>query len=179
MEANALSAVSPQVKMIDRRIGEVVDDRIFRENVLKDYCLSDLQFATILEQIVDLYKPFDPLWQLLPELRKTYRIGIINNGTWLTYPRFNAKYGIDQTFDIFLSSALEGVGKPNLQIYLRACEKLYVSPDRCLFLDDDKNNVSGAIQAGMRGIWWETHQTGFQEFIEWIAANGSQNSLRR
>ena len=179
MEVNASAVVSHQVEMVDHQIGEVIDDHRFRERILNDYCLSEMQFETILEQIVERYQPFDPLWRILPDLRKSYSVGIINNGTWLTYPRFNAKYGIEHRFDIFVSSALEGVRKPNHQIYLRACEKLYISPDQCLFLDDSKDNVSSAVKIGMQGIWWETHQTGFQEFIEWIAANRSNSPLKR
>jgi hypothetical protein len=101
MEVKASAVVSHQVEMIDHQIGEVIDDHRFRERILNDYCLSEMQFETILEQIVERYQPFDPLWRILPDLRKSYSVGIINNGTWLTYPRFNAKYGIEHRFDIF------------------------------------------------------------------------------
>lgn len=179
LEFNTSSMVSPQVDLIDQRIGEVIDDRQFRESVLKDYCLSETQFNTILEQVVDRYKPFDPLWQILPDLRNIYGLGIINNGTWLTYPRFNAKYCIDQQFDSFISSAVEGVRKPDPQIYLRACEKLHVFPNQCLFIDDNMENISGAIQVGMHGMWWETPQSGIQQFIPWIASNDGNSSIKR
>jgi putative hydrolase of the HAD superfamily len=165
-------AVSQQVELVDRRIGEVIDDSMFRDSILQTFCLSNVQFESILEQVVDRYKPFEPLWQMLPCLRGMYRLGVINNGTWLTYPRYNAKYRIDQQFDVFVSSAVEGVRKPDPQIYLRACEKLRVSPDQCIFLDDSKANVSGAINAGMQGMWWKTHQTGFRKFRSWLAAHG-------
>jgi putative hydrolase of the HAD superfamily len=176
LELNKSCVVSPQVEMIDRQIGKVIDDRQFRESVIKDYGLSEMQFDTVLEQVVDRYQPFEPLWNLLPELRKKYSLGIINNGTWLTYPRFNARYGIDQRFDSFISSAVEGVRKPDSRIFLRACEKLHASPNQCLFLDDSQENVSGANQAGMHGMWWETHPSGIEAFISWMASTDGKGS---
>lgn len=172
LEPDPTVAVSQQIELIDRRIGEVVDDSVFRESTLQAFSLSDVQFESVLEQVVGRYKPFEPLWEMLPGLRGRYRLGVINNGTWLTYPLFNAKYRIDQQFDIFVSSAVEGVRKPDPQIYWRACEKLRVSPVHCVFLDDRKANITGAINVGMQGIWWETHQTGIQEFRRWLATNG-------
>jgi HAD superfamily hydrolase (TIGR01509 family) len=168
MQVDPFITVSDSGKQIDQRIGAVVDDRTFRESALNDFGLSEQQFEAVLDQIGDRYKPFDPLWQMLPELRKTYRIGIINNGTWLTYPRFNARYALDQRFDLFVSSAVEGVRKPHPQIYLRACEKMHVLPAQCLFLDDSQENVSAAVQVGMQGIWWETHPIGLQQFNQWL-----------
>jgi HAD superfamily hydrolase (TIGR01509 family) len=168
MQVDSSLAVSDPVKQIDQRIGAVVDDRTFLESVLNDFDLSEQQFEAVLDQIVERYKPFDPLWQMLPDLHKTYRIGIINNGTWLTFPRFNARYALDLRFDLFVSSAVEGVRKPHPQIYQRACEKLHVLPAQCLFMDDSQENVSAAVQVGMQGIWWETHPTGFEQFHQWL-----------
>lgn len=178
LEPDPTVTVSQQVELIDRRIGEVVNDGVFRKSILQDFCFSDMQFESVLEQVVGQYKPFGPFWQMLPGLRGRYQLGVINNGTWLTFPLFNERYRIDQQFDIFVSSAVEGVRKPDPQIYWRACEKLLVSPAQCVFLDDSEANVSGAIDVGMRGIWWETHQAGFQEFRRWLAANGSAVARR-
>lgn len=176
MKLNPSTGVSPQVEWIDRHIGKVVDDHQFRESVLKQYSFSDQQFEALLDQVVDRYEPFDSLWQMLPALRQRYHLGVINNGTWLTFPRFNAKYGIDRQFDIFISSALAGVRKPDPQIYLLACEKLHVLPGQCLFMDDNQDNVSAAIQLGMQGIWWETHEIGIQSFQTWVNANNCVRS---
>jgi HAD superfamily hydrolase (TIGR01509 family) len=173
LEPDPAAVVSPLVEAIDRRIGAVVDDRQFREGVLNDFSLSEPQLETVLDQVVARYKPFEPLWQLLPGLRSKFRLGIINNGTWLTYPRFNARFGLDRQFDGFVSSAVEGVRKPDPRIYLRACENLHILPGQCLFLDDNKANVAGAVQAGMQGQWWPSHLVGFQAFLAWLTtANG-------
>ncbi|MEW6232039.1 MAG: HAD family hydrolase [Chloroflexota bacterium] len=121
------------VDAVDALAGQVVDDHQFTETVLNDYRLPEPMFYYILTKIVDKYTPFHPLWNLLPELRRRYKLAIINNGTSLTLPLFNAKFGINDKFDAFVSSAVEGTRKPDTQIYLRACERLRVPPERCLF----------------------------------------------
>jgi hypothetical protein len=106
---------------IDCQIGAVTNDAVFKERILREYHLLDNEFNNILDAIVDKYEPYVPLWESLPGIRKNYKLGIINNGTHLTYPLFEEKYHLSQQFDIFLSSAVEGVCKPDRSIYLRAC----------------------------------------------------------
>jgi epoxide hydrolase-like predicted phosphatase len=154
---------------IDQRIGAVTNDDTFRAQVMAEFHLSELQFQTVLQSIAEKYVKFEPLWEQLPRLKEKYKLGIINNGTWLTYPYFNACLGIDRLFDVFISSAREGVCKPDPRIYLRACEALGVAPGECLFMDDSERNTIGAGQVGMQTILWEDPQVGFARFLEVIA----------
>jgi HAD superfamily hydrolase (TIGR01509 family) len=172
LEANPQAKVPPKAAAIDRQIGKVTDDRLFRQSVLAEYRLTENEFEAVLDQVVGQFRPFEPLWRILPDLRRRFRLGIINNGTYLTYPRFNAKFALDRQFDLFISSAVEGIRKPDPRIYLRACQKLGVPPQCCLFMDDSPANVTGAEQAGMRGLVWATHLAGFQLLLHWLEQNG-------
>ena len=156
------------VDEIDQQIGAVTNDFIFKERILREYHLSDNEFNNILTSIVNKYEPYVPLWEILPRLRNTYKLGIINNGTYLTYPLFDEKYHLSQQFDFFLSSALEGICKPDRAIYLRACERSGSKPQNCLFMDDRAENITGARQAGMQTIHWSDRRNGFLEFIKLI-----------
>jgi HAD superfamily hydrolase (TIGR01549 family) len=158
---------------IDQQIGTVTDDIIFKEKILREYDLLDNEFDNILQYIVNKYEPYVPLWELLPGIRKNYKLGIINNGTYLTYPLFEEKYHLSQRFDIFLSSAVEGVCKPDRVIYLRACEKLGSQPQDCLFMDDREENILGAQQVGMQTIYWSGRKKGFREFNTCLRAVGN------
>jgi HAD superfamily hydrolase (TIGR01549 family) len=155
---------------IDRRVGAVTSDAVFKERILREYHLLDHEFSSILQSIVAKYEPFVPLWDTLPKLRKYYKLGIINNGTYLTYPLFEEKYHISKQFDIYLSSAIEGVCKPDRGIYLRACKKLGSQPKNCLFMDDREENIIGAQRVGMRTILWTDKKIGFHKFNKWIHA---------
>ena len=56
-------------------------------------------------------------------------------------------------FDHALFSCREGVKKPDRTIYLRACERLDVLPEECLYVGDGgSKELSGAASVGMRPI---------------------------
>ena len=51
-----------------------------------------------------------------------------------------------------VESSIEGIRKPNPEIYRRACERLGVTPDECVFLDDLGINLKPARALGMHTI---------------------------
>ncbi len=156
------------IDAVDDMIGGVVDDEIFRSAVLENMKIGEEEFQRILSRIPDKYEAHPPLWELLPTLRKKIKLGIINNGTRLTFPYFDAKLNLSERFDAILSSGAEGVRKPDLEIYLRASRRLGVEPRRCLFMDDSEANIQGAQQAGMQTLLWKNREDGFQRFMEMI-----------
>lgn len=153
------------VDEIDGLVGRVTNDAVFKEKTLHEFNLSETEFNNIMQSIVDKYEPFTPLWRSLPRIRKSHKLGIINNGTFFTYPLFELSFHFSQKFDVFISSAVEGVGKPDPAIYLLACERLGSHPQNCLFMDDNEENILGAKQVGMQTIYWPDKITGFQEFV--------------
>jgi HAD superfamily hydrolase (TIGR01509 family) len=161
-------AANRLVDEIDRLVGTVTNDAVFKEQTLIQFNLHENEFKDILQSIVNKYEPFAPLWNLLPKIRKTYKLGIINNGTFLTFPLFDERYQISQRFDLFVSSALECMCKPDRAIYLRACEKLGSQPHNCLFMDDSEENILGAQRDGMQTIHWSDKINGFQEFKDYV-----------
>ena len=156
------------VDAVDRRIGQTTDDSRLRAEILQQFHLTDGQFDQVLARVADKYTAFPSIWKLLPDLRERYLLGIINNGTYLTFGIFNTRYGLDRNFDLFLCSAQAGICKPDARIYRLACERLGVRPDQCLFMDDSAENTFAAGEVGMKTIHWPTRQVGFQRFREWL-----------
>jgi putative hydrolase of the HAD superfamily len=153
------------VDEIDAIIGKVTDDIIFKKNMMEQYELSEKQFCEILLAAVDKYERYEPLWAMLPELRKGYKLAIINNGTALTLPELKKRHAIDEHFDLFVSSAIEGVRKPDAEIFLRTAKRLKVKPEECLFMDDSLDNIKGAAKVGMKTVWWKDKELGMKEFL--------------
>lgn len=60
-------------------------------------------------------------------------------------------------FDAVLISGEVGLRKPEPEIYLLAAERLGLSPDECVFVDDLKINVRGAVAVGMVGVHHKTY----------------------
>jgi HAD superfamily hydrolase (TIGR01509 family) len=152
------------VDAVDAIIGGVVDDGAFQEAAMSGLKLDAEEFERALSHIPDKYEPFPPLWDLLPGLRTRYRLGIINNGTRLTFHHFDRQLHLTEQFDAILSSGAEGARKPDPEIYLRACARLNVTPGQCLFMDDSAANIAGARQVGMQTVYWPDREEGFRRF---------------
>ena len=73
---------------IDVRMGQVTDDFQFKAMIQQCYHLSDDAFHTVVQRIAAKYVPFHPLWDLVPLLRQSFRLAVINNGTYWTIPAF-------------------------------------------------------------------------------------------
>ena len=80
---------------------------------------------------------------------------------------------IMELFDVVIESAKLGIRKPDPRIYQIMCEKLGVTPDQCVFLDDLGGNLKPAKAMGMTTIKVET---GPQAIAELEAATGMKLS---
>ena len=59
---------------------------------------------------------------------------------------------IADLFDTVVLSGQVGFGKPDVRIYLLTAERLGLTPEECVFVDDMVSNVRGAVRAGMVGV---------------------------
>ncbi|HYS40710.1 MAG TPA: HAD-IA family hydrolase [Pseudonocardiaceae bacterium] len=59
---------------------------------------------------------------------------------------------IAELFDTVVLSGQVGFGKPDIRIYLLTAERLGLTPEQCVFVDDMVSNVRGAVRAGMVGV---------------------------
>ena len=60
--------------------------------------------------------------------------------------------GIADAFDVIVVSGCEGVMKPGLEIFARTLERLGVPAQEAVFVDDFRENVDAARQAGLHGV---------------------------
>ena len=90
---------------------------------------------------------------------------IINNGTASTLHEIKKRHSVDEHFDLFVPSVIEGVRKPNAKIFLRTAKQLNIKPEECLFMDDSLNNIEGATKVGMKRVWWKDKELGMKEFL--------------
>lgn len=111
-----------------------------------------------LKCIPQKFEKYDRLWQLLPRLKKSYKMAIINNGNALAMKYWN-KYIDFSLFNFFINSAKESIKKPDRRIYLLTCKKLGVKPEECIFMDDTFENVQTADDLGMTTVWWNRDKT--------------------
>jgi putative hydrolase of the HAD superfamily len=88
---------------------------------------------------------------LARRLRPAYRTAILSNADLSLRGRLR-ELGIHDLFDTVVSSAEEGVAKPEAEIYRRTAERIGLPPEACVFVDDAEANVRAAGDLGMRGL---------------------------
>jgi putative hydrolase of the HAD superfamily len=88
---------------------------------------------------------------LARRLRPAYRTAILSNADQSLRGRLQ-ELGIHDLVDTVVSSAEEGMAKPEAEIYRRAAARLGLPPESCVFVDDYEANVQAAQALGMRGI---------------------------
>jgi len=88
---------------------------------------------------------------LAAALRPAYRTAILSNADASLRHRLRESR-IHDLFDVVISSAEEGIAKPEPAIYRLAATRLRVPAEACVFIDDYEPNVAAAVDVGMRGI---------------------------
>jgi HAD superfamily hydrolase (TIGR01509 family) len=91
------------------------------------------------------------LINFLRSLRPKYRIGLLSNA-WSDMREYLISQKIDDAFDQLIISAEVGIMKPDARIYQLALEKLGVTPDQAVFVDDSIVNIEGARAVSMYAI---------------------------
>lgn len=104
--------------------------------------------------------------KLFNNLRKKFPVYILSN---LGEHHKIAAEGFDPDFwkranHNFLSYEM-GVIKPNVNIYLNACEEIDHPPENCYFFDDKIENVEGAKKAGLKAYQFNESTLNFIEDV--------------
>ena len=86
-------------------------------------------------------------------------VGALNNEARETNKYRFETFGLFLYFKVALSSCYLGLRKPDAAIYQAALDILGRPADRILFIDDRIENVTGAINAGMKAIQFVGEET--------------------
>lgn len=93
-----------------------------------------------------------PNIQLIERLRPRYRTSVLSNADSSLLDRLTNDHRIHHLFDDIICSADVGMAKPEPRIYAMAAQRLGLSPEQCVFVDDLESNVQAARDAGMHGV---------------------------
>ena len=98
-------------------------------------------------------EPYPDAEACLRELRKQYRIGVIANQKLGTASRLET-FGLLQYIDLVISSAEEGVSKPDPRIFQLALERAECHSEEAVMIGDRlDNDVVPAKRLGMKTVW--------------------------
>jgi putative hydrolase of the HAD superfamily len=87
---------------------------------------------------------------------RLHKLAIMSNMTKDTLVLMNRHFHWLELFDELVFSCEIGISKPDARIYETCLERLGVSAQECLFVDDSEENVLGAIKSGMNVIHFKS-----------------------
>jgi putative hydrolase of the HAD superfamily len=153
----------PKEKYISRFIaldcrGYVWKDKVYQQ-LVEEYTIRKITWQMLLDDYVAEFHnsciPFPNLIGMLETLKNaSIRLGIITNGKGQFQMDNIKSLGIERYFDTILVSEYEGIKKPNPEIFNKALRQLGVSTSESMYVGDHpENDIKGAKNIGMLGIW--------------------------
>lgn len=89
----------------------------------------------------------------LKELKKRgYKIALATATPPERAQRYLTRSGLYDYFDKIICSAMVKLGKPEPDIYLKACEEVGFLPEECIAVEDSPNGIQSAYRAGCRAV---------------------------
>jgi putative hydrolase of the HAD superfamily len=101
----------------------------------------------------DIFKPNPEVCELIPHLRKKYRILLGSNTNELHSQHFIVQFKdvLSHFHDLVLSCRIQ-VRKPHAKFFEHCVGLAGCSAAECLFIDDMPANIAGAQAAGLKGL---------------------------
>jgi putative hydrolase of the HAD superfamily len=116
------------------------------------------------ERFVGALEPNDALIDYMRRLRERgYRLAICTNNVREWEPLWRAKLPVDEIFDVIVDSAFVGTRKPERRIYDLTLERLGVTAQAALLIDDIEINCHAAREIGIRAVWFQSTPQAIQE----------------
>jgi putative hydrolase of the HAD superfamily len=107
------------------------------------------------ERYLQNLHPNERMIGYMRELRgRGYRMAICTNNVREWEPLWRAKLPVDEIFDVVVDSAFVGARKPERRIFEITLDRLGVSPDAALLVDDVEVNCEAAREFGLAAVWF-------------------------
>ena len=92
-----------------------------------------------------------------------HRLAICTNNVREWEHRWRAMLPVDEIFDVVVDSAFVGIRKPAPEIYELTLQRLGVTAQDAVFLDDIEINCDAARAVGMTAVWFRSSEQAIEE----------------
>lgn len=108
------------------------------------------------------HRLFDGVLEVLEQLRRRLpRLALVTNGAAGAQRAKIDRFGLERFFDHIQVEGEFGAGKPERRAFLAVADALSAAPGRCLMFGDSyRNDVLGALGAGMHAAWLDAAGAG-------------------
>jgi HAD superfamily hydrolase (TIGR01509 family) len=114
--------------------------------------LTQRKLKYFLEYLREHRPVFKELHQLVPELKKHYKLGVASSSQHCVIDVVMEISGLRHHFDVIVGFEDIRFTKPDPEIYFQAAKKLGVRPTSCIVIEDAALGVQAAKMAGMTCI---------------------------
>jgi epoxide hydrolase-like predicted phosphatase len=110
------------------------------------------------ERYFEHLHPNEQMIGCMRDLRaRGYKLAICTNNVREWEQLWRAKLPVEEIFDVVVDSAFVGTRKPERRIYEMTLERLGVSPEAALLIDDIELNCDAARELGIKAIWFRSN----------------------
>lgn len=134
--------------------GYIAEDEFFMR-ILKDSGAKDLDTTKAKQNYRDTQAVIERMPELVRKLSKNYKIYAITNISkeWMEYKL--KKFQMQDAFTKIISSAKYHMRKPDSEIFETAIKECHLSPEQCVFIDDNLQNVNAAKSFGFHALHFQ------------------------
>ena len=146
-------------KDFEKTVGLRIDEVIKFWNKEESWGVSDLVSVerSIVERMVELIElhpdPLPGVVDTLQQLKKMkIKIGLATSSSTQLIKAVLKNLEIEHYFDVTHSAEYEDFGKPHPAVYIYVANKLGISPQKCLVVEDSYNGVIAGLAAKMKVV---------------------------
>ena len=142
---------------------------------------------TVEKEYLDMIELNDGFLEFIKAARERYKLAIISNDSsrWSKYLR--EKFDINKYFDVISISGDLKIQKPDERIFKLTMEKMGVSAEECLYVDDRRRNLGAAQKLGMKAVMLNSRNVewdgdvvqDFEELAERLLGNSNREKLEK
>ena len=185
-EASIEESFAKRLKIPVEQVGRVFHDEFndkadSGEITQRDFWLHALDYMGLPESRLPEIEHFfdegffiDPLMlNAVREYRKHFKTAMLSNYSDGLRPRLSDQWDVSGAFDEIIISWEIKMIKPQPQIFDHTLNKLHVSKDEAVLIDDRIVNIRGALEYGLHAIHFKNQEQGLAELDRLIAAQNS------
>ena len=121
----------------------------------------------------DALEPNEPMIALMRELKgRGLRMALLTNNVREWEPLWRSMMPVDEIFELVVDSAFVGMRKPEPGIFELTLERLGLSAESCLFVDDVAENCDAARELGITAVRYRDTAQAREEIEAALAARG-------
>lgn len=152
----------------DMCLGKISEEKIW-ELMAEKFRLKPKTLQRLQNGLLSMRNLNKPMIKFMEDLAEDYQVAILSNAGIQARRLMENHYHLDRYAEEIIISAEEGVIKPDHRIFQIALDRLRVSPENVIFLDDYLNNVLSAREFGMTAVQFiNNHQaiTTVRDYLE-------------